>query len=323
MLTTEELERLFIEAKTPEAGRRLIREIVAKAPVRELQSRTDTVRTRYISKKMGQAFIAESRTVELPAFVWYDHDKAVSHYLAQPCKLDLTVSGLKGGRTRIQHTPDAFVVRDGHFYLEEWRTEDRLERLAQDRPHHFSKDDQGVWHYLPAEEHCAALGITHRLRSANELPRVFIDNMRFLADYSLESAPPVPESVVNELLALLETHKRMSHLQLVYEFNFKADHIFALVLDGRVYVDLHAVRCDDTSSLVIYANELVSKADAVLKAAQRSQAPKCVLELRPGARFVYDGHAYEVLLPGQTDVVVKDSEGRATTLPMDLMRQLH
>jgi putative transposase len=178
----DELEQMFALARTPAAGRALVRQILETAPVRELQRRTDTVRTRYISRKMGCAFLAESRTVELAAMVWYEHDKSVSCFLPQPCKLDLLLSGVHGGRTRTQRTPDVFVIADGHFYLDEWRTEERLEGLAEKWPHRFLKDEQGRWRYIQAEERCRELGITHRLRSADELPRIFIDNMRFLED---------------------------------------------------------------------------------------------------------------------------------------------
>lgn len=318
----EELDKLFAQARTPAAGRALIREILDKAPVRELQRRTDTVRTCYLSKKMDAAFLAESRTVELAAFVWYEHDKSVTTYLPQPCKLDLHVSGVRSGRTRVSHTPDVFVISDGHFYLDEWRTEERLERLASESPHRFRKDEDGTWHYLPAEELCAQLGITHRLRSASELPRVFIDNMRFLGDYNLETAPPVPESVVGELRTLLAERQRIPHLELVHQLGFKADHIFALVLDGRVYVDLFNTRCSEVDTLNIYASETVGKADAVLRGSRAASQPECVVDIRAGARFVFDGRVHEVVLPGMTEVVVRDEEGNAARMSLKLIADL-
>lgn len=324
MLTLSELEALFAELKTPEKGRQLIRQILEGKPVRSLQHRNDTVRTRFLSAKMnGAALYAESRTVELAAFVWYEHDPAVSAFYPQPCALDLSVGGMKGGRTRIQHTPDNFLVSDGKFYFDEWRMEDRLLRLSEERPHHFQKDGDNVWHYVPAEEHCAKLGITHRLRSADELPRKFLANMRFLQDYGLETAPPVPLDIATELMALLAEHKRVPHLQLIYRHGFKADHIFPMVLNGRLYVDLFNVRCDQVEELVIYPNKLVARADAVLAAARQVALPGCVLELRPGFRFVYDQKPYDIKLVGATDVIVQDEGGNTTNMPIALVKELH
>lgn len=323
MLPSVELDRLFAELKLPQRGRQLVRDVVSGDPVRPLQSRMDTVRTRFLSEKMGRAVYAESRTVELAAFVWYEHDRSVAAYYPQPCQLDLTVSGLRGGRTRIQHTPDVLVIQDGRFFLDEWRTEDRLTRLADERPQHFQKDSNGTWHYLPAEEHCRQLGIVHRLRSADELPRTFIANMEFLRDFSRDDAPLVPEDAAAKLIALLTEHKRLRHLELVYKHGLDANHVFAMVLDGRVYVDLHATRCDQVDGLVIYASELIARADAVLKAGPESAAPSCVLELRPGSQFIYDHRVYEVVLPGTTEIVVRDERGNATTMPLSLVKSLH
>ena len=323
MLTPSEIEQLFAELKTPELGRQLVRKVRGGEPVRSLQQRMDTVRTRYLSEKMNRPVYAESRTVELAAFVWYDNDKSVSEFYAQPCVLDLAVSGMKGGRTRVQHTPDAFVIRDGQFNLEEWRQEDRLLRLAEDRPHHFQKDADGRWHYLPAEEHCRALGITHWLRSSDELPRVFIANVRFLEDYNLERAPMVPDDIAAKLLALAAEHKRVPHLELIYKHGFSADHVFPLVLDGRLYVDLQNVRCDKVDDLVVYANRLIYRADLALQAGKMFALPDCSLDLRTGSRFVYDRRPYEVVLTGDKDVVVRDAKGDTSTMSVELVKQLH
>src|SRR5262245_9769863 len=139
MLSDIELEKLFAQLKTPEAGRQLIRRLRADGPVRDVQGRMDAVRTRFISKKMGRALYAESRTVELPAIVLREHDKQTLELWPQPCQLDLSIEGLRG-RTRLQHVPDLFLVTEQGFVMEEWREEARLLRLAAERPHHFLKD---------------------------------------------------------------------------------------------------------------------------------------------------------------------------------------
>ena len=153
MLTDSELDQQFAELKTPESGRQLIRQIRTDGPVRILQGRMDTVRTRYISKKMERALYAESRTVELPAIVFREYDKNTLELWPQPCKIDLLLRGTTGATTRLQHTPDLFLITNEGFEVEEWREERRLQRLAEERPHHFHKDQSGIWHYTPAEEH--------------------------------------------------------------------------------------------------------------------------------------------------------------------------
>jgi len=322
MLTDAELDRLFAERKTPDAGRRLIREIRTVGPVRNLQMRMDTVRTRFISAKMSRALYAESRTVELPAVVFRENDKQTIELWPQACKLDVAFESSTGKKTRVQHTPDLFLITDTAFVMEEWRTEARLLGLAVDRPNHFYKDDSGRWHYLPIEEHLAKLGIDYYLRSAEEHPRSFLANISFLEDYSLETAPPVPDSEAQRLTQFMKEHKHIPHLELVYDHKFKADHIFQMVLDGRVYVDLHNTTLSRTDELVVYSDEVVARADAMLRINNTLVLPSSAYQVRIGSRFLYDGKPYEVVLLGKQDVICREPSGNTVELNITLVEKL-
>lgn len=148
----------------------------------------------------------------------------------------------------MQHIPDLFLIENDRFLIEEWREEARLLRLAAERPHHFCKDESGVWHYYPVEEYLAKFGIDYRLRSADEHPRSFIANIWFLEDYSRETTPAVPDSEANRLLKLLQEAKYLPHLQLVYEHKFSADHTCNrnrawLRFPGTTAEFVHCARC--------------------------------------------------------------------------------
>ena len=121
-----------------------------------------------------------------------EHDPETVEYWPQPCTLDIEIEGPKGGKTRLQHTPDIFLIEHG-FIIEEWRETARLERLAAERPHHFYRDETGRWHYVPVEKYLEGLGIEYRLRSSDEHPRKYLSNLSFLEEYSLESTPPVAD----------------------------------------------------------------------------------------------------------------------------------
>lgn len=322
MLTDTELERLFAEWKTPEAGRRLIRELRQKGPVRNLQYRMDGVRSRFISKKMGRAVYAESRTCEFPALFIREHDPETVELWPQPCTLDLTVEGPNGGATRLQHTPDLFLIEHG-FVIEEWRETARLERLAAERPHHFYRDESGRWHYTPVEKHLKELGIEYRLRSSDEHPRKYLSNLSFLEEYSLESTPPVAEEERARLRDLLSEHNRLPHLQLIYEHGFEADDVFQLILEGVVYVDLHATLLRKTDELIVYKDQTIARADAIVRAAQDSVLPSSVLAISVGAKFLYDGVPYEVVLLGTTRIVARDLKaGKETDFSVELVEKL-
>lgn len=322
MLNDTELERLFAQWRTPEAGRKLIRRIRETGPVRALQGRMDTVRTRYMSTKMKRAVYAESRTVEFPGLFVREHDPATHEYWPQPIELDIKTSVAGKCGTRVQHIPDLFVIEAHRFVMEEWREEARLLRLAMEKPDRFWKDDDGQWHYGPVEEHLAKLGISYRLRSADEHPRVLLSNLHFLEDYSRESTPAVPEGEAKRLLKLLAEVGHISHAELIGEHAFAADHVFQLILSRDAYVDLDSTLLRKTADLTIYANETIGKTDALLKRRNEQPLPSSALPIRVGQPFMYDGKAFKVALLGTTSIVARDCEGVETQLSLQLVSDL-
>lgn len=322
MLTNDDVEQLFFDFKTPPQGCALIRKIRTEGPVRELQHRNDGVRVRFISRKMNRALLAESRTVEFPGIYIREFDPCTLEMWPQPCLLDLSIQGEKG-KTRLQHTPDLFVIEETGFLIEEWRQEERLLKAAIKYPERFYKDEAGLWHYLPIEEHLASFGIRYRLRSANEHPRVLLSNLAFLEDFTLESAPVVPQDERNRLVRLLAAHKRIDHASLVIEHSFKADHVFQMVLDKTVYVNLNETLLHKVDELVIYQNEAVAVAEKLILQDRSPTLPASALRLTIGSHFLFEGKRYETLLVGDKSIVVKDDQGISTTLPLQLLQELH
>lgn len=322
MLSEVEIERRLAGQNIPAEGRELIRKIRAGVPIRNLQLRTDNVRTRLISKKMQRALWAESRTVEMPAIRMYEHCKAIDEMWPQPTTIDLVVQGLKNGHTRITHTPDLFLVGQAGFVFEEWREEERLQHFAKDRPHHFQKDADGRWHYLPAEDFFDKRGLKYRLRSADELPRIYIANIHFLEDYSHESTPVVPTAIVARLKALLKIRNQVPHLELIYKHGFSADHIFQMVLNDEVYVDVHAQRLDLTDDLRIYSEKIIYEAESLISNAQPRPLPSNALAVRAGNRFLYDGKTLEIVLSGTKEIIVRDEAGSTFPLEVSLVQRL-
>lgn len=322
MLSQLELNELFTRHGIPSAGRILIHEARDAGPAREIQRRTDTVRTRYQSRKMGRPVLAESRTVELPAIVLYENDKSVFEYWPQPFKIDLLVEGLKNGRTRTQHVPDALLITETGFRVEEWREEQRLLEAAQKNPKRFYKDDAGRWHHVPAEEYLSALNIEYRLRSADELPRILVANLNFLADFARADAPPVPEEVATAIRTVVHEKRIVPHLALVHEHGFKADQIFQLVFAGEIYANLHTQRLDRVEELLLFRSETIYQAHALTATAEIGLAPPCELALRPGSRFIFDGRSLEVVLAGTTSIVARAEDKSTCTLPLALVEQL-
>ena len=317
MLSDTELDNYFTKWGIPEKTHRILREARTNGPVRDVQRLTDNVRTRYESKVMDGPLLAESRTVELPAIVLHDKAKETLEIWPQPFKIDLVVASAAGAHTRLQHTPDLLLLRSDGIRIEEWREEERLNKMAARRPEHFKKDELGRWHYLPAEEYFQSLGIDYFLRSADELPRIFLANIRFLNDYSREGTPEVPAEVTEQLINLLAEHKKIPYLKLVYEHEFQADHIWRLIFDGRLWADLHQQRLDVVDDLILFQNETYFRAHNHFGGQQTLMLPRGAMHLQVGMKFVFDGHRYEIIMLGDNALVAKDDRGETTNLPVE------
>lgn len=136
MLTKFELTDLFDRIGTPQPGRTMIERARACAPVREVQSRGGNVITLLASRKMGREIRTESRHIEFAAAINHEYDSAVLEYYAQPCELKLElIDDVTGEIRSIQHFPDFLVIRQDAITLEEWKSQDKLERLAQRFPY--------------------------------------------------------------------------------------------------------------------------------------------------------------------------------------------
>ena len=182
MLSITEMSALLDKFGTPSNGRALVDRARRGKPVREVKSNGGNVITLFVSRKMRRQIATESRTIEFPAAVQYEHDDAVLEFYPQPFQLDV-VQELPGQRKqRFQHTPDFIVIRKDGLFVDEWKPEARLDRTAKKSPERFVKLFDG-WHCPPLEEQLAACGMTYRLRTEANLDRTYVENMNFLADY--------------------------------------------------------------------------------------------------------------------------------------------
>ena len=316
---------MFSRLKTPSSGRQLVREIRENGPVRRLQTRMDTVRTRYMSRKMGRALYAESRTVELPGIIYREHDRQTIELWPQPCTIDMTLTGPAGKTTRRQHTPDLFVITSSGFEVEEWREEKRLLHYAIERPHHYHKDKDGLWHYEPAEDHFAKMGIHYRLRSADEHPRILLANLSFLDAYIDNDTLSPSGKDKSKILSILKEKGHVPYLELTENHGFKADHLFQMILDEEVYVDLFVQRLSAVEDLVVYENKVVSDAAFLLNQELPAHPPSSSMRLREGAKFHCDGRMLQVLFVGKTEVICREINeplGSPIKLPLLYLNEL-
>ena len=207
MLNKEQITELFEHLGTPRAGRELILKARILAPVREVKSRGGNVITLLASRKMGREIRTESRHIEFAAAVDHEFNKQVIEYYAQPCELKLELVDTATGEIRkIQHFPDFLVIREDGFTLEEWKSEQKLTRLAERYAYRYIKATDGTWSSPQIERQLAELGIRYRIYSDEAFPRRRVENLLHLADYFHPAAEPCPEGDLQRLTAALSQH---------------------------------------------------------------------------------------------------------------------
>jgi hypothetical protein len=123
---------------------------------------------------------AEARTTAVA------QERRLAVVLMVGAAIKLVYTAKNGRQVGVWHTPDYFVIRSEAIGWEEWKTEARLERLAETMPHRYVRDEVGRWRCPPAESFAEPFGLFYRLRSSAEIDWVFQRNLRLLEDY-LES----------------------------------------------------------------------------------------------------------------------------------------
>ncbi len=327
MLSDEERQALYLGLDIPLEGRRLVERARANAPVRKVQSSGRNVVTHYASRKMNRLVSLESRHVEFPAAILYEHDHSVLEYYPQAVELDLWLeSDDSTEKYRLQHTVDFLAITEDRIYLDEWRKDDRLKRIMEKQPGRY-RFDGTRWSFPALEAELAKKGITYRLRAASELPGYRADNLRFLSDYLRVKTPQVGEQPLATMMRLLNETPVWNLIDLIGagladHDSFTSDDIYMAIAGGYVHFDFEGDLLGDTDRAMVYRDEA---AIAFHRSVGRSPADlieRLDATLEIGAKVHYEGNSFEVALMGK-DHVVLTGEGKTTELSLDLVLKLH
>jgi putative transposase len=204
---------------------------------------------------MARVISTESRTVEFPAVVMYEHDARVFEFFPQPFKIDVVLRGPKGKAGRFQHTPDFLKIEETGIFVDEWREEPRLLTLAMKHPDRYVRTEEG-WRCPPVEDHFSDLGLTYRLRSADELPRTLVQNLIFLADYLNPDLPAAPADLLEALRDLMNERPALHLRELLDAGLGEADAIYKAIADGAVSFDLMNDLISHTERVLVFRDEV-------------------------------------------------------------------
>lgn len=188
---------------------------------------------------MEREIATESRTVEYAAALNHEVQPEVLEYYPQPCTLKLELIDNETGEVHaIEHTPDFLVITRKHILLQEWKTEEKLLHLARKFPWRYRKEGER-WRSPQIEQSLADMGIAYEIHSGAEIPKNRTKNWEILEDYLHVGAPPVSDTIIQNLKQALAEHAMLSFGDLLdAPFQFRADDINAAIIEGYVACDL-------------------------------------------------------------------------------------
>ncbi len=271
---------------------------------------------------MGCFIDTESRTVEYPAVVMYEHDDKVLEYYAQPVKLDLKWQAPSAKKPfRVQHTPDMLVIRKDGFWIEEWKEERKLQELQKKSPERIFKES-GEWRYPAVEEKFRDLGISYRIRTADEHPRTYIQNLTFLSDYLDTRWPSVDDKKLAAILAQFQDQAAIPLLHLIErgkaassnlgeEILYTSDEIYKAIADGALSFDLMGDLLSDTHRAMVYRDPKALELGLTIidvEVIDEHPADRRDVSIDSGCQVDYDGVTYTVVRVGAKTATLQSQD---------------
>lgn len=163
---------------TPE-GIALLHQMCAGEPVRTVGAGALTsVSGEFPSKKLGKRFSLQFESVSGERFftLLNQIDPETLLLLDQPTRLRVRAHDIHGRRSWRKVTPDHLLCRHDVFCFVEVKHLKELKKKAKEYPADWVKDENGGWHFLPAEEVANAMGFGHRVFVPDEYSKAFQTN---------------------------------------------------------------------------------------------------------------------------------------------------
>jgi putative transposase len=279
----------------------------------------------YPSLKMGFAIQFESHRNELPFAYLIDHDPDVLELYDQPAgEIKLKYRNQDDTRNvTARHTPDFFVLREDGAGWVECKMEEELERLAKKMPFRYQKRLDGSWSCPPGEAYAAQFGLTYRLFSSAEIDWIYIENLRFLADYLRKAPPPVPTDIALAIRTTVMSQPGICLSNLIATLHRgKSDNIYQLILTHQLYIDLKVYRLTDYEHVQVFLDQEQSQSYVTLQPTTSSLPRPSILQLTVGAPIVLDGKPWTIFNLGVTETLLLSEDGQVMPVPNNAFDEL-
>lgn len=325
MLNKEAFDQWCWQLGLSDQAKAVITHIRTSLPARRVRSSAGNVSGTYPSLKMGFAIQFESHRNELPFAYLIDHDPDVQELYSQPAgEIKLKYRSQDDTRdVTARHTPDFFVLREDSAGWVECKMEKDLVQLAKKMPFRYRQRPDGSWFCPPGEAYAAQFGLTYRLFSSQEIDWIYIENLRFLADYLRKPPPPVPTDVALAIRTTVMSQPGICLSNLITTLHRgKADAVYQLILTHQLYVDLRAIRLTDYDRVQVFLDPDQAQSYATLQPTTSSLPRPSILQVTVGAPIVLDGKPWTIFNPGVTEVLLLSEDRQVMPVPNDAFDEL-
>ena len=294
VLSDLELESLFDKHGVNDAGRELVRAVRSSPPSRSVRAGRGHVTGVHPSRKMGCTHQYES-LVELSYLMECEYRSDRLEWFDQPCPLSLSYLGKNEHRVVRPYTPDFLLISDDFIGYEECKTDEHLSALVRERPGLWSRDPDGAYRCIPAEQAAARYGLKHRARASSSFCRVLLDNQGFLQDYLAPTCPPVPENVARQISDVVDCRIGLTLEDLIHA-TAAPEAIYRMIVTGALHVDLTGQFLSQPHLVLVFVDEQSARvwdaAHAREVGGRDAFDPRAPID-EPAARMLHDASEEE------------------------------
>lgn len=299
---------------------RRIQAVRANPPDRSVGSHRHNVSGRAPSRKMGETRQFEARSTEGLGLLEYEYTPDVLEYFDQPASLVVNYVDAAGKRRGVRVRVDYLVLERDGVFLDEWKTEEELVKLAAASSRYVRSD--GSWRSPPAEEAAGNMGLRFRLRTPASVDEALVKNAVFLGDYLarveavdeddrrtiVEAVGDAPGIVIGQLLARVGSQQ--------------ADNLYRLIAAGAVYVDLRRHVLAQPFHTPVWPSETVAAAIARAVARPNTAGESRAIEFQTGESVEWSGRVCLIANVTASAVWLRPSGGELLSLSSDEAERL-
>lgn len=319
MLKDCEILLLFQSCKYSDKAQAEIKRVRSSEPSRRVRSSGGNVSGGYPSPSMGFNIQFESHEDELPFIYQIEHDEDVLEYYDQPpfIKLSYIIRNKNGKEKHVgfNYTPDFFVIKKDSAGWVECKTEEELQRLAEDNPERYVEGEDGRWHCPPGEEYADQFGFFFQVVSSASINQTFKRNIVYLDQYLRAQNCSADQEAATQVLHIVKEEPGIT-LDELRQCADKAssDDINILIAKELIYCNLYAAPLAEPKHARLYPDKEMADAFSIMFETPFSPpaARSGRIRVAPETMVLWDNKPWKIVNLGETKVTLMSEDDRQT-----------